>query len=331
MGKISPVQKDSVVVNRKEFKKASILLLLLSLILGSSVAIWGTDRHAQAADTTIDAAELKSISRLHVSIRDDRNQPYTLYLFANDEKRLKNLNDEEVYSGTYRTALVKSGQTIGQIQSVNLNDYTFNAARNESFRLPGDGKSRPDLLFLAESGSYGFDSIRAFVIRNGVLHPLDFAAETGAGLGQESYTSGKNAVRGLSDNRIQTRMDAGVEGQYYFGTYRLDLENLKLKHIEDLYRTSESWPTTQGAHAFLKNVKKSALQQKSRGVTQMAAALPPDTFIWPHQLEEWLGVPTRIRSDADGRNHTLEYRWHDVTVSFLRKEENTPIDAFTIR
>lgn len=288
----------------KKGKEIRVLALVLSLILGlSAFAAWPGER-AEAAGTTIDAAKLKSISRLYFPMRDDKKQLYTLYLFATDEKKTVTTQDEAwagatvgdvFYSGTYQAALLKSGQKTGRVQNINLNFKAFNATRNDSFRLPGDAKTRPDLLFLSEAGASNINLIYGFVITGGALHSLNFASEKGEIWGKDGVASPKNAMRGLSNNRIQTRVYDNSSGQYYFSTYKLNLKSLKLQHTDSVYRPSNAWPNTQGSHAFLDSVKESAVKRSLLGKPEVKIGMTEQQVRAimgrPHDIEngEWGG------------------------------------------
>jgi len=287
----------------KKRKGIRILALALSLILGlSAFAAWPGGR-AEAAGTAIDAAKLKSISRLYFPMRDDKKQLYTLYLFAADEQKSVATQEDAwagatvgdvFYSGTYQAALVKNGQKTGRVQNINLNFKAFNATRNESFRLPGDGKTRPDLLFLSEAGSSNVNLIRGFVITGGTLHSLDFASETGKSWGKEAVASPKNAMRGLSGNRIQTRVYDNSSIRYRFDTYTLNLKQLKLQHVDDSYLRSGTWPTSQGAHALLDSIKQSAMKRSLYGKPEIKIGMTEK------QVRSIMGSPKNVENGEWG-------------------------------
>lgn len=287
----------------KKQKGIRVIALVLSLILGlSAFAAWPGER-AEAAGTTIDAAKLKSISRLYFPMRDDKKQLYTLYLFAADEKKTVTTQDgawaganagDVVYSGTYRAALLKSGKKTGSVQNVNLNFYSFNATRNESFRLPGDGKNRPDLVFLSEAASSNVNLIQGFVITGGTLHSLDVTDGNGKVWGKETAAAPKNAMRGLSGDRMQTRVYDNSSGRYRFDTYKLDLKQLKLRHADDLYAPSNAWPTGQGAHALLDSIKQSALKHALHGKRQVKIGMTEK------QVRSIMGSPKQVENGEWG-------------------------------
>ncbi|MEJ8306788.1 hypothetical protein [Saccharibacillus sacchari] len=287
----------------KNQKSTRGLALLLSLILVLSTAAFWPAGQAEAAGTTIDATKLKSISRLYFPMRDEKKQLYTLYLFATDEK--KTLTTQEgawaganvgdvVYSGTYRAALLKHGQKTGSVQNINLNFDFFNATRNESFRLPGDGKNRPDLLFLSEAASSNVNLIRGFAITGGTLHSLSIADGNGKVWGKETAAAQKNAMRGLSGDRIQTRVYDNSSGRYRFDIYKLDLKQLKLRHIDDLYAPSNAWPTGQGSHALLDSIKQSALKHVLRDKPQVKIGMTEK------QVRSIMGSPKTVENGEWG-------------------------------
>ncbi|MDO3408690.1 hypothetical protein QWJ34_02810 [Saccharibacillus sp. CPCC 101409] len=223
-------------------------LLLVLLLLGTAVLPAG---RSEAAETEIDAAKAKSISRLSFPIRDDKKHLYRIYIFASDEKKSVTTQDDAwagaspgdvIYSGSYRAALVKNGRKTGVVQKVNLNLRTINTTRNESFRLQGDGKSRPDLLFLSQAAASNVNEIYGFVITGGTLHSLDFASETGVSRGRDGYAAPKEAMRGLSGNRIQTRFYNNATWNYSFDTYKLDIKSLQLRHVGSVSRPDYEWP-----------------------------------------------------------------------------------------
>lgn len=288
----------------KNPKPTRAFALLLSLILVlSAAAFWPAAQAEAAAGTTIDATKLKSISRLYFPMRDEKKQLYTLYLFATDEQKTVTTQDEAwaganagdvVYSGTYRAALLKNGQKTGSVQNINLNFGSFNATRNESFRLPGDGKNRPDLLFLSEAASSNVNLIQGFVITGGTLHSLGITDGNGKTWGKETAAAPKNAMRGLSGDRIQTRVYDNSSGRYRFDIYKLDLKQLKLRHVDDLYALSKAWPTGQGARALLDSIKQSAVKHVLHGKPQVKIGMTEK------QVRSIMGSPKKVENGEWG-------------------------------
>lgn len=279
---------------RKTSSRRAWTLLMSMVLLVASIGL--VSGRMEAAGTTIDAAKLKSISRLYFPMRDERNQLYTLYIFADNEKRSVTSADEiwagasegdVIYSGKYRAALLKSGEKTGRIQGVNLNYTTLNATRNESFRIPGDGKTRPDLVFLSATATSNLAEVYGFVITGGVLHSLDFASEKGAKWGKDGYIS-PGGMRALSENRIQTRAYNNAIGQYYFNTYKLNLKSLTLQHIDDLYASSDKWPSKPGMHTYLDSLKQSAIKHALPSNPQVKIGMTEK------QVRSIMGKPSQV-------------------------------------
>ncbi|WP_172252078.1 hypothetical protein [Saccharibacillus deserti] len=253
-----------------------------------------------AAGTTIGAAKLKSISRVSFSVRDDKNKPYTVYVFSDDEGKTVASKDETwpgaqegsvVYFGTYRAALVKQGEQTGKVQSVPLSLESVNKARQDSFKLPGNGKGRPDLLFLGEPNGSDTDTFSPYFIANGVLHSLDFVDAQGKKQGKSIAAAPYRGVRGLGNGRIQTRVYSRADSRYYFSTYQLDLPTLKLRRVDDLYRYSGEWPNIAGARynlaSLMNSARKHVLPSDPRVKFGMTAA----------QVRSLKGTPEKKRSD----------------------------------
>ncbi len=278
---------------RNVSRRAWTLLMSMVLLVASIGLVSG---RMEAAGTTIDAAKLKSISRLYFPMRDNKNQLYTLYIFANNEKRSVTEGDQiwagadegdVIYTGKYQAALLKSGEKAGHVQSINLNYTTINASRNQSFRLPSDGKGRPDLVFLSETASSSVNTVYGFTIVGGALRSIDFASETGKKWGKDGYISG-NGMRGLSGNRIQTRTYHNTIGQYHFSTYKFDSPTLTLRFIDDLYDTSPDWPTRQGMHAYLDSLKQSAVKHSLPSNPQVKIGMTEK------QVRAIMGKPSQV-------------------------------------
>ncbi|OWA34747.1 hypothetical protein B9G55_16200 [Saccharibacillus sp. O16] len=284
-------------VDRKANQNGQRLwMLLITAVLFLTSVSWAPEQ-VEAASATIDAAKLKSMSRLYFPVRDNHNQLYTLYIFANNEQRRVTKADEiwagesegdVIYSGKYRAALLKHGAKVGRVQSVNLNYTTINAMRNESFRLPGDGKSRPDFIFLSETVSSNGIDIYGFTIVDGVLRSVEFAGETGKREGRDRYISPKNGMRGLSENRVQTRIHNNASGQYHFDTYKFDSQTLTLRHIDDLNDVSSNWPKRQGTHGYLDSLKQSALKHSLPGNPRVKIGMTEK------QVRAILGKPSEV-------------------------------------
>jgi len=322
------------------------MLLLCTILMMASISL--VEGRTEAAGTTIDAAKLKSISRLYFPMRDNKNQLYTLYLFANDETNWKATEDDVwagvslgdvIYSGKYQAALVKNGKKTGQVQAVNLHFMLFNATRNESFRLPGDGKNRPDLVFLSQAETTDVNSINGFVITDGVLHSLNFSREDGSHPRKEAFVAPKDAMRGLSDERIQTRIYDNSSGKYYFNTYKVNLKGLKLQHIDSLYHSAQSWPKTQGARAFLDSLKQSAFKhvlpgnpKVKIGMTEkqvraiMGQPKEKENDEWAGYFgygKSWIGFDSYIMDGKleDAQSRVVELTSHLGDDQFIRAEQ----------
>ncbi|WP_172197793.1 hypothetical protein [Saccharibacillus qingshengii] len=296
------------------------VFISMVLLLSVGAILPGGQASAAGSVSSIEAAKLKSISRLYFSLRDDKQQLYTLYIFAGDEQRRVTAEDEVwagaslgdvIYTGSYRAALVKNGQKTGKVQAVNLNYRALNATRNDSFRLPGD-RTRPDLLFLSEAESSNVNSIAGFIVAGGVLHSLDFASENGTPLGKKTYAAPESAMRGLSGGRIQTRVYDNAAARYWFDTYKLNLQGLKLKHVDDAYRAAQTWPTGQGAHAFLDSVKSFAVKRTLPDQPKIRIGMTE------RQVRAVLGSPKAIENWEWGAYFGYDSFW----IGFDAYEEN---------
>ncbi|NGZ75970.1 hypothetical protein [Saccharibacillus alkalitolerans] len=318
-------------VNRRRLLAAALGVILLT---GGTAGLPGAQAYAQTqqAAATIDTAKLKSISRLSFPMRDEKGKLYTVYIFSNREKKSVTSEDEAwsgaqkgdvVYSGAYRAALAKQGEKSGKVQSVRLSLESVNTARRDSFRLAGDGKSRPDLLFLGEPGGSNADFVYPYVITNGTLHSLDFSDAKGAKRSKEGVAAPYQGIRGLGGGRIQTRVYSNTDIRYYFSTYKLDLATLTLRHVDDCYRYSGDWPSTAGARSYLASLMGSAKKH----------VLPSDPRIkigmtWA-QVRSLLGDSRKKRSDEWFEYVGYGKSWigYDNTLDAGSRLPSTPVEA----
>ncbi|PIH58369.1 hypothetical protein [Paenibacillus sp. LK1] len=171
----------------KYYRKWSLLAILIfaSITLCTLLMLPTT---AAAKEKQISADQLKSKSRLSFTLRDANQTPYTVYLFADDEKKstltepndwTNNKTGDKSYSGTYRAALLKKGAKYGTVQTTKLTIETIILPQTWNYTIKGKEAGTPDMLMLTDWGTSNFNEVHTYIIRSGVLQPIKFTDNKG--------------------------------------------------------------------------------------------------------------------------------------------------------
>ncbi|ASA24490.1 hypothetical protein [Paenibacillus donghaensis] len=251
----------------KQTWKLSVAVALTAVWL----LLWGIPIHAEAATggNQIAADELKNISRLSFQLRDAYQTPYTVYIFAKDEKMsvlteedywTNNKTGDKSYTGTYRAAVVKNGEKFGTVQSLKLPFGGVTLPQTWHYTVKSSGKPMPDLLILSEWGTSNFNLVYPYVIRSGTLEPLQFINPQGKKLDASYPASRGDGVRSLSGSRLQFKFYNNSVFKYAVNTFKLNLSKLELQVSDSRYVNQGSWPNAgTGDRAYLENLKAAAI------------------------------------------------------------------------
>ncbi|MNM75030.1 hypothetical protein D3C81_868010 [compost metagenome] len=243
----------------------TVLLLLFTLIIPTA---YGAS--SPAAGSKIDSAKIQKISRLSLPIYDDKNNLYTLYIFASNEKVGKIKEDDHYtgfrkgqtsYSGTFQAALLKKGDKYAVVQPIDLKLSTLVLPDKRDYILKRAAKNTPDMFIMMDYGTSNFDLFRAFIVKSGKLQVLTFADKDGNRYDQIWGASRINGIRSLPGAKIQTNQYDNSKGKYVFDTFALNLPTLTLRRNDSSYGNSSSWKQAgPGDRAYLTLLKKAALQ-----------------------------------------------------------------------
>ncbi|WP_408892915.1 hypothetical protein [Paenibacillus taichungensis] len=225
-----------------------------------------------AQGNRISSEELKEISRLSFTLRDAYQTQYTIFIFAQDEKSLtlaeedfwtNNNPGDPTYTGTYRAALLKKGDSYGTVQSADLGLHSVTLPQTWHYTIKSKDKLTPDMLLITEWGSSNFNLAKPFIIRSGVLQPLKFVDIKGKKI-DDFYPAGRgNGIRMLSDARVQFKFYNNTVFKYEIETFKLNISKLELRLSDTRYVNVDqpNWPNSGiGDRAYLESLKTSALK-----------------------------------------------------------------------
>ncbi|WP_143038130.1 hypothetical protein [Paenibacillus sp. 276b] len=225
-----------------------------------------------AQGNRIPAEELKEISRLSFTLRDAYQTQYTIFIFAQDEESstltkedfwTNNNPGDPTYTGTYRAALLKKGDSYGTVQSADLGLHSVTLPQTWHYTIKSKEKLTPDMLFITEWGSSNFNLAKPFIIRSGVLQPLKFVDNKGKKI-DDFYPAGRgNGIRMLSDARVQFKFYNNTIFKYEIETFKLNISKLELRLSDTRYVNVDqpNWPNSGiGDRAYLESLKTSAVK-----------------------------------------------------------------------
>ncbi|NGM82311.1 hypothetical protein G5B47_07770 [Paenibacillus sp. 7124] len=241
------------------------------VLIAACFILWLVPTHSEAAaegKNRIAAEELKRISRLSFTLRDAFQTPYTVYIFASDEKMstleeqdywTNNKVGDKSYTGTYRAALLKNGEQYGIVQSVNLELREITMPQTWHYTVKGSGASMPDMLILSEWGSSNFNLAHPFIIRSGVLQPLKFMNNNGKKMDDYYPASRRDGIRILSKSRVQFKAYDNSKTKYAVNTFKLNISKLELRLDDTRYVEQAAWPNSgSGDRDYLNSLKSAA-------------------------------------------------------------------------
>lgn len=249
----------------------SFIRLFIAFVLVFSLAVPAVQGvSAQAAGAKIESAKIKKISRLSYPVYDAKNNLYTLYIFASDEKKGKIQEDDyqlgykkgqTSYTGKYQAALVKSGEKYAVVQSVNIGLHRIVLPDKKNYVLKRISKNTPDLFIMTEFGTSNFDLFHSYIVQSGKLQLLTFADKDGKRYDAYWGASKTAGIRMLPGMKIQTNQYDNSKGKYVFDTFALNLATLTLRRDDSSYGSSGSWKQAgSGDRAYLASLKNSAVQ-----------------------------------------------------------------------
>ncbi|WP_339311022.1 hypothetical protein NZ043_06165 [Paenibacillus sp. FSL k6-2145] len=248
--------------------------MTLLFILFSGLFVIATSDHADAQENKISAEELKKISRLSFTLRDAYQTQYTVYIFAQDEKK-STLKEEDfwtnnkpgdiTYTGTYRAALLKKGDSYGTVQSADLDLHSITLPQTWHYTIKSKDTGTPDMLIITEWGSSNFNLAKPFIIRSGILQSLKFVDNKGKKLTDfDFYPAGRDdGIRMLSGSRVQFKFYNNTVFKYEIETFKLNISKLELRLSDTRYVNfnQPNWPNSGiGDRAYLENLKTSAMK-----------------------------------------------------------------------
>ncbi|QWU15868.1 hypothetical protein KP014_00855 [Paenibacillus sophorae] len=244
---------------------------MVVVLIAACLLLWLVPFHSEAAaegKNRIAADELKRISRLSFPLRDAFQTPYTVYIFAGDEKVsalteqdywTNNKAGDKSYTGTYHAALLKDGEKYGIVQSANLGLHEITLPQTWHYTVKGSGASMPDMLLFSEWGSSNFNLAHPFIIRSGVLQPLKFMNNNGKRMDDYYPASRRDGIRSLPKSRVQFKAYDNSKSKYVVNTFKLDISKLELRLDDTRYVEQAAWPNTgSGDRAYLDSLKTAA-------------------------------------------------------------------------
>ncbi|MHA6532721.1 hypothetical protein [Paenibacillus sp. BAC0078] len=255
-------------IHLKKSKLAMAVLLTAAWLLLCILPI--RFDNAAAEGSRIAADQLKSISRLSFTLRDAYQTPYTVYIYANDEK-VTALTEEDYwtnnkvgdkrYTGSYRAALLKNGEQYGTVQSVKLGLKEITLPQTWHYIVKGIGTSMPDMLIISEWGSSNFNLVHPFIIRSGILQPLKFTDNNGKKLDDSYPADREEGTRSLSESRVQFKFYNNSVFKYAVDTFKLNISKLELHLNDTRYVDQAAWPNSaSGDRAYLESLKAAAIK-----------------------------------------------------------------------
>lgn len=247
-----------------------IAIILLTIFFSGILVLAPSQTNAQG--NRIPAEELKEISRLSFTLRDAYQTQYTIFIFAQDEES-STLTEEDfwtnnnpgdpTYTGTYRAALLKKGDSYGTVQSADLGLHSVTLPQTWHYTIKSKETLTPDMLFITEWGSSNFNLAKPFIIRSGVLQPLKFVDNKGKKI-NNFYPAGRdNGIRMLSDARVQFKFYNNTVFKYEIETFKLNISKLELRLSDTRYVNVDqpNWPNSGiGDRAYLESLKTSAVK-----------------------------------------------------------------------
>ncbi|MDR9749527.1 hypothetical protein [Paenibacillus taichungensis] len=247
-----------------------IAIILLTIFFSGILVLAPSQTNAQG--NRIPAEELKEISRLSFTLRDAYQTQYTIFIFAQDEES-STLTEEDfwtnnnpgnpTYTGTYRAALLKKGDSYGTVQSADLGLHSVTLPQTWHYTIKSKDKLTPDMLLITEWGSSNFNLAKPFIIRSGVLQPLKFVDNKGKKI-DDFYPAGRgNGIRMLSDARVQFKFYNNTVFKYEIETFKLNISKLELRLSDTRYVNFDqpNWPNSGiGDRAYLESLKTSAVK-----------------------------------------------------------------------
>jgi hypothetical protein len=247
-----------------------IAVILLTIFFSGILVLAPSQTNAQG--NRIPAEELKEISRLSFTLRDAYQTQYTIFIFAQDEESsilteedfwTNNNPGDPTYTGTYRAALLKKGDSYGTVQSADLGLHSITLPQTWHYTIKSKDKLTPDMLLITEWGSSNFNLAKPFIIRSGVLQPLKFVDNKGKKI-DDFYPAGRgNGIRMLSDARVQFKFYNNTVFKYEIETFKLNISKLELRLSDTRYVNFDqpNWPNSGiGDRAYLESLKTSAVK-----------------------------------------------------------------------
>jgi len=247
-----------------------IAIILLTIFFSGILVLAPSQTNAQG--NRIPAEELKEISRLSFTLSDAYQTQYTIFILAQDEES-STLTEEDfwtnnnpgnpTYTGTYRAALLKKGDSYGTVQSADLGLHSITLPQTWHYTIKSKDKLTPDMLLITEWGSSNFNLAKPFIIRSGVLQPLKFVDNKGKKI-DDFYPAGRgNGIRMLSDARVQFKFYNNTVFKYEIETFKLNISKLELRLSDTRYVNVDqpNWPNSGiGDRAYLESLKTSAVK-----------------------------------------------------------------------
>lgn len=269
-------------MTRFRFKFHAVMAAAMALFL--VITLLPNTAPAQAAATASNGTQvaldkLKKISRMTFRLKDAYRVPYTVYIYANDEK-MSVLQEEDYwtgnhpgdksYLGTYRAALVKDGQSFGTVQNVPLELHSVTLPQTWHYTVQASSSGMPDLLILTEWGSSNFNLLHPFIVTSGKLKALNFTDSKGKKLDTTWPAGREQGVRSLNGSRIQLRYYNNAMVKYAVDTFKLDISRLALKLDDTRYMNKPAWPNSGiGDRAYLESLRSAAVKGELPGHPQV--------------------------------------------------------------
>ncbi|MDT0122829.1 DUF4309 domain-containing protein [Paenibacillus sp. RRE4] len=292
------------------------ILMLLTLVASVLSSLFLGLSTAGASGEQIAADQLKQQSRLSFTLRDAQQTAYTVYIFAEDEEastltELDSWGDNKAgdvtYTGSYRAALLKSGEAFGTVQHVNLELDTIILRQNWNFVVNSKESGIPDLLMITEWGSSNVNMIKTFVIQSGELKRVSYVLNDGKTGGDSTVAMRDQGIRSLSDGRVQFRYYNNVQGIYEFNTFKMNANQLQMRLDDTRNQKIAAWPNSGvGDRAYLKGLKDAASKGQLPGRTDIKTGVTLQT------VQKKLGKP---KSKSNGEWGAI-YKYANFGIGF---------------
>ncbi|MND97243.1 hypothetical protein D3C80_895590 [compost metagenome] len=188
-----------------------------------------------------------------MSLEDELATPYTLYIYATNEKKTVLTSDDAKtnnkkgdirYTGKFKAALLKKGAKRATVQSINLNLNFITLPSSNIFTLPtaSKGQMRSDLLVISKWASSKWNTTSLFEIRNGKLTAVQLQELDSSIITNEIKTNRvKDNLRFFKPSFLQIREYDSTRDIYFYRSFSWSIDKM-FTEIPTTISLDATWP-----------------------------------------------------------------------------------------